>query len=233
MVKRQFKMVTGLTGLLVATGVSGLLSEQGDGWVGSAYAQEADSEDESAEATETDEWSAEDAGDGESMDESASTDDGSGGEEEESEPVDDTVVEEEESEPVDEAPVADDSGEPASAQDASAEPVAQEPAAPESAPETAAEASPASSPQIASKVYDKADRVREVIYQHTREVLPGLESHDFKGSDSLRALGANSIDRSEIVMLTLETLGLNVPLIELAKAENLNELVGLIVSRMP
>jgi polyketide biosynthesis acyl carrier protein len=220
MARRPFRIVTGLTGLLVAASVNGLLNDRHDGWVGSAYAQEADSEDESAEATETDEWSAEDAGDGESMDESASTDDGSGGEEEESEPVD-------------EAPVADDSGEPASEQDASAEPVAQEPAAPESAPETAAEASPAPSPQIASKVYDKADRVREVLYQHAREVVPGLDSHDFKGSDSLKSLGANSVDRAEILMLTLETLGLKVPLIDLAKAENLDELAGLIVSKMP
>ncbi len=220
MAKRQFRIVTGLTGLLVATGVSGLLNDRHDGWVGSAYAQEADSEDESAEATETDESSSEDAGDGESMDESASTDD-------------DSVVEEEESEPVDEAPVAEDSGEPASEQDALAEPAAEEPAEPESAPETAAEAPPASSPQIASKVYDKADRVREVLYQHAREVLPELASHDFKGSDSLRALGANSIDRSEIIMLTLETLGLKVPMIDLAKAENLGELVGLIASKMP
>jgi polyketide biosynthesis acyl carrier protein len=129
-------------------------------------------------------------------------------------------VEEEESEPVDES-------------------VAEEPAEPESAPEAGAEAPPAPSPQqvaqspLAPKVHDKADRVREVLYQHTREVIPDLASHDFKGSDSLRALGANSVDRAEIVMMTLETLALNVPMVELAKAENLDELARLIAAKMP
>lgn len=102
-----------------------------------------------------------------------------------------------------------------------------------------AEAPPGPSPQkppqlsIAPKIYDKADRVREVLYQHAREVLPELSRHEFRGSDSLKNLGANSIDRSEIVMMTLESLNLTVPLIELANAENLDELAGLIPSKMP
>jgi polyketide biosynthesis acyl carrier protein len=214
MAKRQLRIVTGLTGLLVATGINSLLSEPGNRWVGSAYAQDAESWDEEADTWEADESSAEEAGDGESMEESAWTED-------------DSVVEEEESEPVEEA---DDSEATASADEAAAdESVAEELAEPESAP------TPQDEPQsqLAPEVHDKADRVREVLYQHTREVLPDLASHDFKGSDSLRALGANSVDRSEILMLTLETLSLNVPMIEFAKAENLDELARLIAAKMP
>jgi polyketide biosynthesis acyl carrier protein len=203
MVKRQFRMVSGLTGLLVATGVCGLLSDPNTGWVGSAYAQDSLRGDGDSESWEED-------------------DSGTGGEEfepaEESQMAGDAEF------------TAEDEGEFVESID---EPVAEGPAAPESAAETAAEAPPAPSPQIASTVHDKADRVREVLYQHTREVVPGLESHDFKGSDSLRALGANSVDRSEIIMMTLETLGLNVPLIDLAKAENLDQLAGLLASKMP
>lgn len=68
----------------------------------------------------------------------------------------------------------------------------------------------------------------EIIVRHTREVLPGLEDHQFQFADSLRELGANSIDRSEIVMLTLETLSLKIPMIMVAKAENMGELSGLL-----
>jgi polyketide biosynthesis acyl carrier protein len=68
----------------------------------------------------------------------------------------------------------------------------------------------------------------EVIVQHAREVLPSLAERSIGASDSLRALGANSIDRSEILMMTLETLGLNMPLMELARAENIGQLAGLI-----
>lgn len=64
----------------------------------------------------------------------------------------------------------------------------------------------------------------DTIVRHAREVLPALANHPFRHDDALRDLGANSIDRSEIVMLTLESLSLQVPLIELAGAANVGEL---------
>lgn len=70
--------------------------------------------------------------------------------------------------------------------------------------------------------------VFDIIVGHTREVLPELENHDFQFSDSLRQLGANSIDRSEIIMLTLESLSLKIPMIEVAKAENMGELAEML-----
>ena len=45
---------------------------------------------------------------------------------------------------------------------------------------------------------------------------------------SLKALGANSIDRADIIMMTLETLALNIPLHEMAKAENIGDLAGML-----
>lgn len=71
-----------------------------------------------------------------------------------------------------------------------------------------------------------------IVVGHTREVLPGLDDHAFQFSDSLRELGANSIDRSEIVMLTLESLSLKIPMIEVAKAGNMGELAGLLHARL-
>lgn len=72
----------------------------------------------------------------------------------------------------------------------------------------------------------------DIIVRHAREVLPELEDHQFQVADSLRELGANSIDRSEIVMLTLETLALKIPMIEVAKAENIGELAGLLHAKL-
>ena len=43
--------------------------------------------------------------------------------------------------------------------------------------------------------------VLDLIARHTREILPGLESHQFTPSDRLVDLGANSVDRAEIAML--------------------------------
>lgn len=72
----------------------------------------------------------------------------------------------------------------------------------------------------------------DILAGHTREIVPGLDDHPFQFSDSLRALGANSIDRSEIIMMTLESLTLNIPLVDLAKAENMGELAGLMHARL-
>lgn len=71
-----------------------------------------------------------------------------------------------------------------------------------------------------------------IIVGHTREVLPGLDDRQFQFSDSLRELGANSIDRSEILMLTLESLSLKIPMIEVVKAENMGELAGLLHAKL-
>lgn len=73
--------------------------------------------------------------------------------------------------------------------------------------------------------------ILDVIARHARDVLPRLATHAFQSSDSLRELGANSVDRSEIIMMTLESLSLRIPLIEMAKAQNIGELAGIIHAR--
>lgn len=72
------------------------------------------------------------------------------------------------------------------------------------------------------------DEVFDIVVRHIREALPHLQAHAFSPTDSLRALGANSLDRADIIMMTLESLALNIPLIELAKAGNIGELAGII-----
>lgn len=75
--------------------------------------------------------------------------------------------------------------------------------------------------------------VLEIIIRHAREVLPGLANHRFQADDSLRELGANSIDRSEIVMMAMESLSLSIPLIEVARANSVGELAEILHSKLP
>jgi polyketide biosynthesis acyl carrier protein len=72
------------------------------------------------------------------------------------------------------------------------------------------------------------DQILEIIINHTKQIVPGLDDHDFSASDSLRDLGANSIDRSEIAMLTLESVGVSIPMVELIVPKNIGELARLI-----
>jgi polyketide biosynthesis acyl carrier protein len=60
------------------------------------------------------------------------------------------------------------------------------------------------------------------------EILPELSSREISPTDRLRDLGANSIDRAEIIMLTLARLKLKIPLIHFAQANNIGALIEII-----
>ena len=68
----------------------------------------------------------------------------------------------------------------------------------------------------------------DIIATQAREVLPELANRTLTRADSLRELGANSIDRAEILMLTTAALDLRVPLVELAQPRNMGELSDLL-----
>jgi polyketide biosynthesis acyl carrier protein len=68
------------------------------------------------------------------------------------------------------------------------------------------------------------EAVFNLLVGHVREVVPDLAAHQFSSTDSLKDLGANSIDRAEILVMTLDDLSLKVPLVEFAGAANLGEL---------
>jgi len=75
-------------------------------------------------------------------------------------------------------------------------------------------------------------RIFEVVVSHARDVLPSLRSHHVRPSDSLVELGANSLDRSEIVMMTLESLFLRSALVDFAGAKNIGDLVDLMHGKL-
>lgn len=72
----------------------------------------------------------------------------------------------------------------------------------------------------------------DLIVKHAREVVPALEERDLGPEDSLRQLGANSVDRSEIILMTLEALSLNMSLVSMARAENLGQLADIMQRNM-
>ncbi len=72
----------------------------------------------------------------------------------------------------------------------------------------------------------------DLITHHAQEVLPFLQEHEFKDSDRLVDLGANSVDRAEITMLVQESLGLTMPRVELFGPKNIGELADLFLSKV-
>lgn len=67
--------------------------------------------------------------------------------------------------------------------------------------------------------------VFEVVKNIVMEVLPDVESDQITMERSLKDLGANSIDRMEVVTMSMEELGLKIPLMSFAHVSNIEGLV--------
>ena len=76
------------------------------------------------------------------------------------------------------------------------------------------------------------DDIFKLIVEHTRAILPELSDHTFQRTDSLKDLGANSVDRSEILLMTLEAMNLKVPAVEFHGPENIGELADMIHGKL-
>lgn len=71
------------------------------------------------------------------------------------------------------------------------------------------------------------NEIFKLIRNHTYEVAPYLNKESIKLTDNLKDLGVDSMGRAEIVMMVMEELTLNISKIDLAKANNIEELVDL------
>jgi polyketide biosynthesis acyl carrier protein len=76
------------------------------------------------------------------------------------------------------------------------------------------------------------EQIIALIGEHAAAVVPGLEEHRFMPADRLSDLGANSVDRVEILMMVVESLSLSVPRVELFGPKNIGELAELLVCRL-
>lgn len=71
------------------------------------------------------------------------------------------------------------------------------------------------------------DAVLKVLKQKVLEILPELPTETITFDKSLKELGANSIDRMDIIVKTMEALEIKLPMVETAKATNIGDLVEL------
>jgi polyketide biosynthesis acyl carrier protein len=77
-----------------------------------------------------------------------------------------------------------------------------------------------------------ADKMLALIGTCAAEVLPELAGHDFRRCDRLADLGADSVDRAEIISLVLESLSLKISRTELSGPENVGELADCLCAKL-
>jgi polyketide biosynthesis acyl carrier protein len=75
------------------------------------------------------------------------------------------------------------------------------------------------------------NQIIEQIRENLIEIIPELEGKTISNDERLSDIGANSIDRAELIALTLEQLEKEIPRIELAGAQTINELAELIAEK--
>lgn len=72
------------------------------------------------------------------------------------------------------------------------------------------------------------DEVFEVVKKNILEILPDIEPGMISLDRSLVDLGANSVDRMEVVTLSMEALDVKIPLLSFAKVGNIEGLVAVL-----
>jgi len=72
------------------------------------------------------------------------------------------------------------------------------------------------------------EQVYEVVRKVIIRVLPDLDPDMISIEKRLKDLGANSIDRMEVVTMSMEELGLKIPLMSFAQVSNIEGLVDVL-----
>lgn len=72
------------------------------------------------------------------------------------------------------------------------------------------------------------EKVYEVVKTVIMDVLPDLKPEMISIEKNLKELGANSIDRMEVVTISMEELGLKLPLMSFAQVTNIEGLVNVL-----
>ncbi|SEH40790.1 acyl carrier protein [Magnetospirillum fulvum] len=77
-----------------------------------------------------------------------------------------------------------------------------------------------------------SDQILDLLTAEIGEVVPDLAGRSFTRAESMAELGIDSIERSEILINTLEKIGLVLPLVQLHGPRNLGELADLIHAKL-
>ena len=75
------------------------------------------------------------------------------------------------------------------------------------------------------------DKIIDLIKENLLEIIPELSGDAISMDETFVNLGANSVDRGELVTLTLERLDIKNSRIEFVSAQTINELANLIVEK--
>jgi len=76
---------------------------------------------------------------------------------------------------------------------------------------------------------DARDRVTTVLYDVLATILPGVPRAEITADKHLKDLGADSVDRVEIIMALVDRLGVNEPMSRFSDVPDLGALIDALI----
>ena len=73
-----------------------------------------------------------------------------------------------------------------------------------------------------------SDSILEIITTTIHSIVPDLSDKPITASDTMSQLGLDSVERQEVVILTLEAIGLEIPLVQLRGPRTIGDLAMLL-----
>ncbi|TYC75456.1 acyl carrier protein [Stappia sp. BW2] len=74
-------------------------------------------------------------------------------------------------------------------------------------------------------------QIADMVIAEIRETVPELADQPISPEDSMAELGVDSIERSEVILSTMEKLGLKIPMVQLHGPKNIGELAELLFNK--
>jgi len=75
------------------------------------------------------------------------------------------------------------------------------------------------------------DKIFEMIKITVNDILPDVDLEQITMDDSLKDIGANSVDRMDIIIDVMEKLDLKIPFMEFGELKNIREIVNLLAQK--
>jgi len=74
-------------------------------------------------------------------------------------------------------------------------------------------------------------KIADMVIAEIRETVPELADQPITAEDSMAELGVDSIERSEVILATMEKLGLKIPMVQVHGPKNIGELAELLFNK--
>ncbi|MEE1281918.1 MAG: phosphopantetheine-binding protein [Acutalibacteraceae bacterium] len=76
------------------------------------------------------------------------------------------------------------------------------------------------------------EKLLELMKEAINYVMPEISVDDITYNDSLKDLGANSVDRTEILIILMEDANVRLPMVSFGNAKNIGDIIDIVLQAL-